>query len=522
MGVLDRRMLLLISMLVLVSCENRPEKNKAVETDLEQPFVKALYSEPLTFDPIKMNDTASLAFANLVYDGLLKFSPYMELKPALAESWQTDDSGKNITFKLRSDIFFHNGKSVTAQDVVASFARAVSKQSTVYKYYDCIEGADEYYDGKIKSVSGLQAIDEHTILIKLKYPFPPFLSVLAGSTAKILPHDLVSNPDFFKSPIGAGPYKFVSIKKEKLRTDVTLSRFDKYYSEVKIAKMILRSEDEKTAHAEAAIGQIQDLANFPMMGTEEVFSLGRKVDSPAAWTWIIGMNTRLKPFNDKNVRLAFRASVNTEAFRKRFYPDAIPAFGYVPPGMSGYKNKPQEKSVLKIEMPKDKIKILFPSELAQQKEMRDFLEKDLKSHGWNVEFIAADWRTLMKGYDSKSLQGFVVAMNIDYPDTEFLARNFESTNPDNFSGIKDTKIDSLLHKARLTEDRIERENLYTQVVDLINGAAVSVNLFHPRSHYWISSCVSGFEPNLLSDVYIDYTKVSLSSDCKSYRNEARR
>lgn len=49
-------------------------------------YVKAIYSLPLSLDPIKMNDTASLAVGNLIYDGLLKFSPSLKIEGALAES----------------------------------------------------------------------------------------------------------------------------------------------------------------------------------------------------------------------------------------------------------------------------------------------------------------------------------------------------------------------------------------------------------------------------------------------------
>ncbi len=507
----------------MMGCDAQSSKNVSDKmSDNHQSFVKALYSEPLTFDPIKMNDTASLVFSNLINEGLLKFSPYMELMPALAESWSTDETGKNITFKLRSDAFFHNGEKVKATDVVSSFTRALSKESTVFKYYDCIEGAEEYQSGKTKSVKGLKALDEKTVLITLKYPFPPFLSVLAGSTAKILPQAPVEKPDFFKSPIGAGPYKYGSISKDKIKTDIILQRFEKYYAEVKMPKIILRALDENIAHKQAEMGEIHDLANFPMMGTEEIFKVGKKIDSPAAWTWIIGMNTRLSPFKNRNTRIAFRQSVDSEAFRKEFYPDAVPAFGYVPPGMPGYIDKPQSPQKISTAIPKEKIKILFPNSLAKEKEMRAFLEKNLRDKGWNVEFVAADWKTLMEGYNNKTLQGFLVAMNIDYPDTEFLARNFESKNSDNFSGLNDSELDFVLHKARTTQDRIERGSLYSKAIDIINDAAVSVNLFHPRSHYWVSECVSGFEPNLLSDVYIDYTKVSLDKDCKSPRGRKAR
>ena len=108
-------------------------------------------------------------------------------------------------------------------------------------------------------------------------------------------------------------------------------------------------------------------------------------------------------------------------------------------------------------------------------------------------------------------------MNMDYPDTEFLVRNFESTNPDNFSGLKSRAVDGLIHQARATQDRLARDYIYSDLVGLLNKAAVTVNLFHPRGHFWVHSCVENFEPNLLSDVYVDYRQVTLKDDCKMGR-----
>jgi len=104
-------------------------------------------------------------------------------------------------------------------------------------------------------------------------------------------------------------------------------------------------------------------------------------------------------------------------------------------------------------------------------------------------------------------------MNMDYPDAEFLLKNFESTSPDNFSGLKNKKLDLLLKATRRQQDRKKREALYLKALKLTEESAVTINLFHPRANYWISNCVEGFEPNILSDVYIDYSKVSLKSDC---------
>jgi peptide/nickel transport system substrate-binding protein/oligopeptide transport system substrate-binding protein len=478
-------------------------------------YSKGVYSLPETLDPIKMTDTASLLVSNLIYAGLLKISPDLHLKADLAESWAASEDGKTYTFTLKQNAKFHDGTAITALAVVQSLTRTVSERSTVYNYYDCIKGADEYHSGKADHVSGLKALSDHLVSIELKYPFPPFLSVLAGATAKILPQKI--DAEFFKSPIGSGPFQFVSLKRDSAEHgEMILKRFDGYLgTKPTIENLILKARIEKDAIAEASKGEIDDLASYPLPGSEPVFKSGQDITAPIAATWIIGLNARKAPFNNIKIRQAFKAAVDSEAFRKAFYPDAVAATSYIPNGLQGYLEKevPVFKSAHAIT--KAKIEIAFPAVLSHEKEMREFLEKNLRAQGWNVVFKPMNWDDLMAAYNKKSLQGFLLSMNMDYPDTEFLVRNFESTNPDNFSGLKNKEIDQLIQSARATEERGKRGGLYQSIISKIEDQAVTVNLFYPRSHNWVSRCVKGLVPNILADYYIDYSTVEVDQDCKN-------
>jgi ABC-type transport system substrate-binding protein len=480
-------------------------------------YIKAIYALPRSLDPVQMNDTISLAVSNLIYEGLLRFNSHLDFEGALAESWTSDQSGKLFTFKLRPNLKFHDGSPITPESVVSSLTRTVAPNSTVYKYYDCIVGAEEYFAGKAKSVSGLRTDSSDKVIIELKYPFPPFLSILAGATAKILPTDVDTSKDFFQHPVGSGPFKLVEIKKSSNNkpSEMVLERFSGYQGFLpKIGKLILRVLTQDEALLAAAKGEVSDLANFPLVGIEEVFKIGQDVSSPVAATWIIGFNLRKSPFKQLNIRRAFKQSVNSEEFRKKFYPDAHQAFGYVPMGLPGHLSAINPSASLLIKVPPhSKITVAFPELLTNQLEMRTFLEKMLRSQGWNVSFVPMSWDKIMEGYDKKTLQGFVLSMNMDYPDTEFLVRNFESKNPDNFSGLADSKIEVLIRKARETQDRLARTALYEKIVQRLEELAVTVNLFHPRAHNWVHSCVKNFEPNILADYYIDYRKVEIDSAC---------
>lgn len=471
----------------------------------ESTYIKAIYSLPLSFDPIKMNDTASLVVGNLIYDGLLKFSPTLKLEGALAESWSTSKDGKVLTFKLKKNIFFHSGEPITAMDAEASLKRALSSESMVRKYYD--------------SIKKIQSVNDKTLLIELNYPFPPFLSVLAGATAKILPRGKTAETSFFENPIGSGPFKFVNL--DKTKKEVSLDSFDGYYGgKPKISRMVLKETTEEQALKLAKNGSVHDLANWPLTEKNLIFSEGQKISSPVASTWIIGLNTLKAPFNKIKIRQLFKASIPVNVFRSTFYPDSIKANGYVPNGLPGSQVK-VDLDINGILPSKKKITIAIPNELAQVHEMKLMLEKAMREKGWNLEVKLMPWDQLMDGYAKKSHQAFLVAMNMDYPDADFLLKNFESDNPDNFSGLKNKKLDFLLRKYRSTQDRKLRENYYKEAIRLTEESAVTVNLFHPRANYWLSKCVQNFRPNILSDVYIDYSQVSLSSKCLSHQTEQR-
>ncbi|MBI4369631.1 MAG: hypothetical protein HY547_05315 [Elusimicrobia bacterium] len=188
-------------------------------------YVKALFSRPLTFDPAQMNDGASLVFSNLVYDGLLSFSPDLEIQPALAQSWRIKKEGKLLIFQLRENTLFHDGEPITANAVVASLRRLIKPGSKVFIYYDCIVGAKDYFQGKSSSLQGLRAKGNHVVEIDLEYPFPPFLSVLAGATAKILPESAEIDPKFFDKPVGSGAFLYSPVNASGNSRDIILEAF---------------------------------------------------------------------------------------------------------------------------------------------------------------------------------------------------------------------------------------------------------------------------------------------------------
>jgi ABC-type transport system substrate-binding protein len=485
-------------------------------------YTRAIYSKVLTFDPALMTDTASLSVANQIYDGLLEFGQHFEILPALADRWETSRDGKAITFHLRSGAQFHDGTKVTSADCVDSFERLLANGSVVEKYYDLIQGADEFRSGKSARVIGLEAPDPETFIIRLKNKFPPFVTVLAGATAKILPKAQLKEADFFKNPVGSGAFRLVRAND----TEVLLARNEHYWREparLETLRFLVADESEGMRLAES--GKVHDLVTFPFNGDEPIFSQsgGQHLQIPVIATWILGLNTRLKPFDRKAVRAQFKAAFSADDFVQKFYPGQIPARGgYIPPGLPGYLASSKGGTSAKAPslVVREPVRIVIPELLSKAPAMKRYIEDRLRKAGFQAVTVElASWESQEARYNAKTMQSFLMSQNADYPDPEFLVRNFASTNPDNFSGLRSEKVDKLIERARETDSRQERAKLYEKLAHTLNDEALTVNLLHYRAHYWFSPCVRGIELNSLGDVYLPYRKLYLESNCARKRAE---
>ena len=465
----------------------------------EHIYTLAEYALPDTFDPIKMNNVPSLLVSNLIYDGLVRFSPELNIEEDIAKSWSVSTDGKTIIFKLNPDAKFQNGERIEPSDVIFSFNRLMSSKSIVKGLYECIDS--------------IEANAKDTVTLKLKWAYPPIFGILASSTAKILPHKYATKKDFFENPIGSGPFKVSKLnKKDNL---LSLVKSENYFlTRPKLdALKIMAVKDEEEAKKLAMSGEVDDLSRWPILISDPIFKIGNRASGPLLETWIIGLVSIKKPFDDIEIRKSFRASFDSEKFRKKFYPNANQSFGYIPLGISGSKtsNITQDKITKISKMP---IHLAFPEQLSRSMEIKKFIENEFNSKGWNVVVDLMSWDDLIRGYSSKKYQSFFLSMNMDYPDADFLLKNFDSKNSDNFSGIKNSKLDKLLSEMRTIGDKEKRNKKYNDVIDVIDNMALTINLFHPRNNYWTSSCVKGMESNLLSSVYVDYRKVYFENGCK--------
>ncbi|MBD8006325.1 ABC transporter substrate-binding protein [Bacillus norwichensis] len=200
---------ILISFLIiflLVGCSSSSEDAGKKEGGDEKggTLNVAYMAQPPTLDPHVTVSVATTEIGRNIFESLLAFNARNEAAPLLAETFESSEDLKSITFKLRKGVKFHNGKEMTADDVVASMERWRELNGKANTYFSKSEFVKE---------------DDYTVVLKMDRPFTIAKYILATNInfAAIMPKEIVENApnSGVKEYIGTGPFKLDEWKKDQ-------------------------------------------------------------------------------------------------------------------------------------------------------------------------------------------------------------------------------------------------------------------------------------------------------------------
>jgi peptide/nickel transport system substrate-binding protein len=197
--------LLLAAPLLLAGCRAAPRDPHTV--------VFLIESSPANLDPRIGTDEPSEHIDELLFDGLVQRDAQFHFTPALARSWEQPDP-RTWIFHLRDGVRFADGRPLTARDVVWTIksmgvAGGEGREGTVIS-----PKAASY-----ASIESIEAPDAQTVVFHLKYPDNFLLTNLATVAIGIVPYG--SGRDFWRDPVGSGPFRFVS---QRIDQDVVVAR----------------------------------------------------------------------------------------------------------------------------------------------------------------------------------------------------------------------------------------------------------------------------------------------------------
>lgn len=376
-----KKYLLLISVAVLaISCGPDTTGNDRVAVgkgDYQPVYGGTLrYNETdklQTLNPIQITDAISNHVATQIYEGLVKFDPRtLEIMPGIAESWTVDEAGTTYTFKLRSDVKFHDdpcfadgkGRTVTAKDVLYSFERLCTdngkNENFTSTFSHRVVGADEFYaagaSAKSGGLAGIVAVDDLNVKISLVAPSNSFLYILANSAASVVPQEAVEK---YQDAIhvGTGPFMFSSIAADT--TQLVLVRNENYYGKDSLNNQLPFLDTIKISYIDNKVAELDLFQEGKLdfvwgLNADAVKTFVPQViqdftakppkyvlyHSSELVTQMYEFNTTRPPFNDVRVRQAFcytvdRNHIVNEVLAGEAYGPGIN--GICPPALPGYK-----------------------------------------------------------------------------------------------------------------------------------------------------------------------------------------
>jgi peptide/nickel transport system substrate-binding protein/oligopeptide transport system substrate-binding protein len=496
-------------------------------------YRRPLGNEPATLDPASISDVYSRSVAQQIFDGLVQFDQTLAIAPALAEFWRASRDGLTWTFRLRKGVRFHHGREVTADDVVYSFTRLLDSKtrSGAADLLMTISGANEFRVGATRHVSGLLALDRHTVQITLTEAQAPFVSVLAVGHAKIVPRDVVEQrgDGFAFHPVGTGPFRFVHW--ERGREIVLAANADYFEGPPRLAGVTYRifsGGQIDAMYEEFRKGNLEDTP-IPTRDYRRIVTAPgpQYVKRPMLSVRFYGFNTRTRPFADRRVRQAVIHALNREALvQEIFLGRYVPARGILPPGtlgfnphLKGYGFDPEKARELLANagFPGGRgLPVLtIWSSVKHEGIVREHeqVRKSLEAVGLRAEFhYQTDWPVFSRMLADGKLPLFLYAWNADVPEPDnFLFKLFHSKSSRNFTGYANPVVDDLLEHARRDRDLQRRVELYRRAEQLILDDAPIIPVWHYTYERLFQPYVRSVEVNGLGDPYIPLRKIWLES-----------
>lgn len=467
-------------------------------------------ADPPTLDPALVGDETSARYILEIFSGLVTIDKDLEIVPDIAESWEVSEGGTVYTFYLRQDVKFHNGRSLTAEDVKYSLERACNPSTgsiTADTFLSDIKGAKEKLQDKADEVAGVRVLDDYTLEITLKAPIAYFLAELTHPVAFVVDWENIEEGGrlWTDRPNGTGPFK---LREYRLGERIVLERNEFYYGAPKPA---LEQVNIFLAGGSAMImyeNEELDVVPVGLADVDRVLDptnpLNKELSIAPQWSTVyIGFNVNEPPFDDVNVRQAFNYALDREKINRVVMKEMEQtARGILPPGMPGYNEDLEgfpydpEKARQLIAESKYESAENFPDIVlsvtggggAPFRTVSAIVEMYRENLGVDLIIEQAEWATYLTDLKIRHYQMFGVSSGwiADYPDPQdFLDVLFYSQSLDNDTEYANPEVDRLLEEARVEGDPEKRMQIYQRVEEIIVNDAPWVPLSHGID-YWLT------------------------------------
>lgn len=475
-----------------------------------------------SLDPAFAKDLADIQAVNQLFNGLVELNDSLQIQPCIAEKWQLSDDGLTYVFTLRSDVYFHDNEVFRSRKVIASD----------FEYtFNRLRDPDLSAPGGwvLDQVSSLRAVDEVTLEIKLKKPFPPFLSILAMKYCSVVPHEAITyyGSEFRKHPIGTGPFMFKRWEENlKLVFVKNPNYFQKDPNGISLpyldAVAITFVPDKLSEFLAFTQNNIDFISGLDASYKDELLTSDgnlrqryrdevQMLKGPYLNTEYVAfyMDSEVPEVQSKLIRSAVNHGIDRVKMMT-FLRNGIgrPAQGgMIPLGLPGYR--PSEEVSYNPELARAQIQ-QYTNETGQVPQITitttsnylsfcEYIQRELSDVGLRIAISVTPASTLKTAKANGKLDIFRASWVADYPDAEnylslFYSKNFAPRGP-NYTHFKSDLFDQWYESSQQINDINSRTQLYQRMDSLVMESSAVIPLFYDEVVRFIQRGVEGLGMN---------------------------
>jgi peptide/nickel transport system substrate-binding protein len=487
-----RRLVALVAALILFSGLTACSTGERVDLgdDSSGNLIAAIAGEPDQLDPHKTSAYFSFEVLENVFDTLVEPDANLDMKPALAESWDVSPDQLTWTFHLRRGVTFHDGSPFTADDVVYSYRRIIDEQLT---------NVD-----KFSAVTDVSAPNADTVVIRLKQPTPNLLTNIGGFKGMaIVSRRNVESGEITTHPVGTGPFSFSG---QKSGDSITLKANPSYWGGApQISGVTFRFISEPTTALSALqAGEVDWTDSIPPQRVAQLRdddSINLAVTASNDY-WYLALNEARKPWNDVRARQAVAygidrdaivaaTSYGTAAANQLAIPEGNP--WYTPYDRYGYDIEKAKGLLRDAGVTDTDLDMLVTSEYPETVTAAQVIADNLAPLGITVNIRTVDFATWL---DEQNTGNFDMLMmgwlgNIDPDDFYYAQHHTDGTS--NAQKFSNPEVDKLLDRGRVETNRQARAGVYADAATIIADEVSYIYLYNPSVIQAWNPGLSGFE-----------------------------
>jgi len=486
--------LILAAALLLTGCSaggNTAQSGSTTRDDL----VIGIVNEPTALIPstAAYDAQSNGRIVDNIYEGLMYVDANGDIQPNIAESWEISPDGLTYTFKLRSDVKFHNGDALTAEDVKYSFDECAKAGYSV-----------EITGAFVETI----AQDDTTFILKIATPNAPMLRNLAVARGLYIMNKSVAESlgdSFPVAPVGAGtgPYKFESW--ESGQNVVMVANEDYRKGAPSIKKVTWKFiKEASTGAISLETGDVDIYADISMVDVPNLQNNDKIQVSliQGDYVYYLCMNQKKEIFQDARVRQAFQYAMNLDELIMAVTNGigGTKTGSLTTPACFGYKEyAPVEQDIEKAKQLlaeagyPDGITVEVAVCAGTREKIGETLQGMLKPAGINVEIKSMEMSALAE-YATGDNHDFLPQVAKGYiPDADSeLTDKVVSTSWGNFSRMNVARVDELMAQARQESDDAKRIEMYHEVQDIVHDEAHIIPLYYVNSVSAANADLKGF------------------------------